>query len=60
MDACVGSVSDGSEEGGDLIEEVYEYMTQRRYPLGKWKTLKCGNRSTEVRRKAAYRCLVPY
>ena len=34
MDACVESVSDGSEEGGDLIEDVYEYMTQRRYPLG--------------------------
>ena len=33
MDACVESVSDGSEQGGDLIDEVYEYMTQRRYPL---------------------------
>ena len=34
MDACVESMSDGGEEGGeegeDLIEEVYEYMTQRR------------------------------
>ena len=26
--------------------------------LGKWKTLKYGNGSTEVRRKVAYRCLV--
>ena len=28
--------------------------------MGKWKKLKCGNRSTEVRRKAAYWCLVSY
>ena len=33
MDACVESVSDGTEERGDLIEEVYEYMTQRRYKV---------------------------
>ena len=25
--------------------------------MGKWKTLKCGNQSTAVRRKAAYQCL---
>ena len=41
------SVSDGSEQGGDLIDEVYEYMTQRRYPLG------CTEgRKRSIRRKA--------
>ena len=34
MNACVESVSDGGEEGGDLVEEVYKYMMQRCYPLG--------------------------
>ena len=29
------------------------------FSLGKWKALKCGNRSTEVRRIAIYQCLVP-
>ena len=33
MNACVESVSDGGEEGGDLVEEVYKYMMQRCYPL---------------------------
>ena len=28
--------------------------------MSKWKTLKCGNRSTEVWRKATYPCSVPY
>ena len=47
MDACVESMSDGREEGGDLIEEVYEYMTQRLYPLG------CTERRKRtIRRKA--------
>lgn len=47
MDACVESMSDGGEEGGDLIKEVYEYMTQRRYPLGCME-----GRKRTIRRKA--------
>ena len=47
IDACMESMSDGGEEGGDLIKEVYEYMTQRRYPLGCME-----GRKRTIRRKA--------
>ena len=33
MDA-MDSLSDGGEEAGDLMDEVYQYMTQKQYPLG--------------------------
>ena len=47
MNACVESVSDGGEEGGDLVEEVYKYMMQWCYPLGCME-----GRKQSIRRKA--------
>ena len=42
------SFSDGDKAAGDLIEEVYDYMTRKRYPVG------CTEgRKRSIRRKAA-------
>ena len=45
------SFSDGDEAAGDLIEEVCDYMTRKRYPVG------CTEgRKPSIRRKAAKVC----
>ena len=50
MEVLEQSGSDGGEfeEGGDLVQEAYMYLTQQRYPLG------CADsRKRSIRKKAA-------
>ena len=43
------SASDGGDEGGDLIDNVYQYLSQKRYRLG---CTEAGKRV--IRRKAEH------